>query len=58
MRQFEFGTHTKRPTLETSHSQNVPSLKVPRAKRPTAQNIHAQTIPLSKRPIALNVPRH
>ncbi len=46
---------SKRPTLKTSHSQNVPSLNVPslnvpslnvqRTKRPTAQNV-----PLSKRP--------
>jgi hypothetical protein len=49
---------SKRPTLKTFHSQNVPSLNVPCTKRPTAQNF-----PLSKRPTlktshALNVPRH
>ncbi len=49
---------SKRPTLITSHSQNVPSLNIPHTKRPTAQNV-----PLSKRPTlrtshALNVPRH
>ncbi len=49
---------SKHPTLETSHSQNVPSLNVPRTKRPTAQNV-----PLSKRPTlktshSQNVPWH
>jgi hypothetical protein len=29
------GAHTKRPALETSYSQNVPSLNVPQLKHPT-----------------------
>jgi hypothetical protein len=33
------GAHTKGPALETSHSKNVPSLKVQLLKRPTAQNV-------------------
>jgi hypothetical protein len=49
---FLTGAHTKRPALETSPSQNVPSLNVPQLKMshsskcPTAQNV-----PLSKHPI-------
>ncbi len=33
------GAHKKGPALETSHSKNVPSLKVQLLKRPTAQNV-------------------
>jgi hypothetical protein len=59
---------SKCPTLKTSHSQNVPSLNVPRTKRPTAQNVplskhptlktsHSQNVPRTKRPMAQNVPK-
>ncbi len=57
------GAHTKGPALETSHSENVPSLKVLLLKRPTLKMSTAQNVPLSKHPItkrptSLNVPHH
>ncbi len=63
-----YDAHTKRPLLKTSHSLNLPSLNVPRTKRPTAQNVplskrptlktsHSQNIPRIKHPTAQNVPK-
>ncbi len=36
----QIGAHTKGPALETSHSKNVPSLKVQLLKRPTLKMSH------------------
>jgi hypothetical protein len=47
------GAHTKGPALETSHSKNVPSPKVPSLKVPR----HKMSLS-TKRPMAQNVPRH